>query len=191
MRNAILFLAAAVIFGLAIGGADSGDAKTAKALAFKMKGIDGKEVDLAKFQGKVVMIVNVASECGLTPQYKGLQALYEKYKDQGLVIIGVPANEFGAQEPGTDAQIAKFCTTEYKVTFPMLSKVVVKGKGQVPLYQYLTSKKTNPKFGGEIQWNFTKFLIARNGEIVDRFEPEVTPESARIKDAIEAELAKK
>ena len=160
-------------------------------LNFKMNDLSGKPIDLSQFQGKVVLFVNVASKCGLTPQYKGLQALYEKYQDKGFVIIGVPANEFGGQEPGTDAEIAKFCSTEYNVTFPMLSKVVVKGKGQTPLYQHLTSKETNPKFSGEIQWNFTKFLISRTGEIVNRFEPRVSPESAEMKKAIEAELEKK
>jgi glutathione peroxidase len=155
-----------------------------------MKGIDGKEVDLSKYQGKVVMFVNVASECGLTPQYKALQAVYSKYSRDGLVIVGVPANEFGKQEPGTDAEIAKFCSTKYKVTFPMLSKVVVKGEGITPLYQYLTSKETDPKFAGEIQWNFTKFLISRKGEIVNRFEPRVRPDSKEVISAIEEELKK-
>lgn len=165
--------------------------KSLSALRFKMKGIDGADVDLAQYKGKVVLMVNVASRCGYTPQYKGLQALYEKYKDQGFVVIGVPANEFGKQEPGTDEEIAKFCTSKYNVTFPMLSKVVVKGTGQVPLYQHLTAKDTNPGFAGDIKWNFTKFLIARNGEVVNRFEPKVAPESAEIKNAIETELAKK
>jgi glutathione peroxidase len=126
-------------------------------LAFKMKSLDGKEVDLAKYHGKVVLFVNVASQCGLTPQYKGLQALHDKYAARGLVIIGVPANEFGKQEPGTDAEISQFCTSNYGVKFDMLSKVVVKGDGICPLYKFLTSKETNPKFAGEIKWNFTKF----------------------------------
>jgi len=160
-------------------------------LNFKMKGIDGKQVDLSKYQGKVVLFVNVASKCGYTPQYKGLEKLHEKYADQGLVIIGVPANQFGSQEPGTDAQIAKFCKTKYDVKFPMLSKVVVKGEGITPLYEYLTSKKTDPKFGGAIKWNFTKFLVGRNGEVVGRFEPKVKPESEEMTGAIEAELKKK
>jgi glutathione peroxidase len=164
--------------------------KKAGVLEFKMKGIDGKEVDLSKYKGKVVMFVNVASKCGYTPQYKGLQGLYEKYADKGLVIIGVPANEFGKQEPGTDEEIAEFCSSTYNVKFPMLSKVVVKGKGQVPLYTYLTSKDTNPQFAGDIKWNFTKFLVSRKGEIVNRFEPKVAPESEEIRAAIEAELAK-
>src|SRR5262249_54414916 len=139
----VAFLLVVALVGFAVANAYSADATVPKVLSFKMKGIDGNEVDLAKYQGKVVLFVNVASKCGLTPQYKGLQALYEKYQDKGFVIIGVPANEFGGQEPGTDAEIAKFCTTNYNVTFPMLSKVVVKGKGQTPLYQYLTSKETN------------------------------------------------
>lgn len=165
--------------------------KVPAVLNFKMKGLDGKDVDLSKYQGKVVLFVNVASYCGNTPQYKGLQALHEKYGKEGLVVIGVPANEFGKQEPGSDAEIVKFCSTKYNVSFPMLSKVVVKGEGQVPLYKFLTEKETNPKFSGQISWNFTKFLINRHGEIVNRFEPRVDPESAEIKTAIEAELAKK
>jgi glutathione peroxidase len=168
-----------------------GGGKVPAVLNFKMKALDGKETDLSQYQGKVVLFVNVASECGLTGQYKGLQELYKKYADQGLVIVGVPANEFGAQEPGTDAEIAKFCKTTYGVTFPMLSKVVVKGKGICPLYRHLTSKETNPKFAGDIKWNFTKFLIGRNGEIVARFEPEVEPKSDEVVQAIEAELKKK
>ncbi len=164
-----------------------GDDKMA-VLNFKMKTIDGKEADLSQYKGKVVLFVNVASQCGLTPQYKGLQALYLKYKDKGLVIIGVPANEFGGQEPGTDEEIAKFCSAKYDVTFPMLSKVVVKGKDTCPLYAFLTSKDTNPRFGGEIQWNFTKFLFDRNGMPVARFEPAVTPDSPQVTAVIEAAL---
>jgi glutathione peroxidase len=191
MRKCVAFLAVPAVLGLVIASAHSDDVQTPKVLNYKMKGIDGSEVNLAKYKGNVVLFVNVASKCGLTPQYKGLQALYEKYHDKGFIIIGVPANDFGAQEPGTDAEIAKFCSTTYNVTFLMLSKVHVKGKGQTPLYQYLTSKETNPKFGGDIQWNFTKFLVSREGRIVNRFEPQVSPESAEIKSAIEAELAKK
>jgi glutathione peroxidase len=164
------------------------DRKVADALSFKMKGLDGKDVDLASFKGKVVLIVNVASRCGYTPQYKGLQALHDRYSKDGLIIIGVPANEFGKQEPGTDAEIAEFCQSNYGVKFPMLSKVVVKGDGICPLYGYLTSKETNPKFAGDIKWNFTKFLVNRDGHIVNRFEPKVKP--AEMSDAIEAELKK-
>jgi len=164
------------------------DKKVPPVLNFTMKGLDGKPVELSQFQGKVVLIVNVASQCGYTPQYKGLQQLYDTYKKDGLVILGVPANEFGKQEPGSDKEIAEFCTGTYGVTFPMLSKVVVKGEGQVPLYKHLTSKETDPKFAGDIKWNFTKFLIGRNGEIVQRFEPKVKPE--QMTTAIESELKK-
>jgi glutathione peroxidase len=169
---------------------DSKDTKVAPVLNFKMKGIDGKDVDLSQYQGKVIMFVNVASKCGLTPQYKALESVYEKYSKDGLVIIGVPANEFGGQEPGSNAQIAKFCSDKYNVTFPMLSKVVVKGEGITPLYKFLTSKETDPKFAGPIQWNFTKFVISRKGEIVNRFEPRVKPDDKDVISAIEAELKK-
>lgn len=168
-----------------------GDKKVPAVLNFKMKGLDGKDVDLSRYRGKVVLIVNVASECGLTPQYKGLQTLHDKYAGQGLVVLGVPANEFGGQEPGSNSDIAKFCSKNYSVKFDMLAKVVVKGEGQVPLYKYLTSKETNPKFGGDLTWNFTKFLIDRNGVIVARFDPDVEPDADNVTKAIEAALQKK
>jgi glutathione peroxidase len=139
----------------------------------------------------VVLFVNVASECGYTPQYRGMQALHDKYAKEGLAVVGVPSNEFGAQEPGTDREIATFCAKNYGVKFDMLSKVVIAGRGQVPLYRHLTSKETNPKFGGAVKWNFTKFLIGRKGEIVGRFEPDVEPDSEELIKAVEAELAKK
>jgi glutathione peroxidase len=165
--------------------------KAASALGFTMKTIDGKEVSLGdKYKGKVVLFVNVASKCGLTPQYKDLEALHEKYADKGLCIVGVPANEFGKQEPGTDKEISEFCTSKYGVKFDMMSKVVVKGDGICPLYQFLTGKDSNPKYAGEIQWNFTKFLVGKNGEVVGRFEPRVKPTAADVVKAIETELAK-
>jgi glutathione peroxidase len=164
--------------------------KVAPVLNFKMKSLGGKDVDLSKYQGKVVLIVNVASKCGNTPQYEGLQALHEKYGKQGLVVLGVPANDFGKQEPGTNTDIAKFCKDNYGVTFDMLAKVHVKGDKKCPLYQFLTSKETNPKFGGEVKWNFQKYLIGRNGEIVARFEHRVKPESEEVVKSIKAELAK-
>jgi glutathione peroxidase len=164
--------------------------KGANALNFKMKTLDGKEVDLSKYQGKVVLLVNVASECGYTPQYKGLQALHEKFAAKGLAVVGVPSNDFGKQEPGSSAQIADFCKKNYGVQFDMLEKVAIKGKDAAPLYQFLTSKEKNPKFGGEVKWNFTKFLIGKNGQIVARFEPGVKPEDKQVIDAIEAELKK-
>jgi glutathione peroxidase len=150
--------------------------------------IDGTAVPLSSFKGKVVLIVNVASRCGFTPQYTGLEALYEKYKDQGLVIVGFPANNFGAQEPGTNEEIKTFCKSKYSVTFPMMSKVSVKGSDTTPLYQYLIDKAQFPTTGGEIKWNFTKFLVDRNGTVVARFEPAVTPEDPKVTSAIESTL---
>ena len=165
-------------------------AAAAGPLDVKVKDIDGKEVDLAKTcKGKVVLIVNVASKCGLTPQYAELEKLYGDYKDKGLVVLGFPANEFGAQEPGTDAEIKEFCSSKYKVTFPMFSKIVVKGDGIHPLYKHLTEKATNPDSPGEIKWNFTKFLIGRDGALVARFEPKATPSSKEVVAAIEKALA--
>ncbi len=189
MRKFVALFSALALVGVTAGA--RADDKVPSVLNFKMKSIDGADLDLAQFNGKVVMFVNVASKCGKTPQYKGLQAIYEKYKDQGFVVVGVPANEFGKQEPGTDAEIAAFCSSKYNVTFPMLSKVVVKGIGQTPLYAHLTSKDTNPQFAGDIKWNFTKFLVSRDGKVVNRFEPAVNPESPEVKSAIEKELAKK
>ena len=182
-------LAALVVCVSFIGAEEKG--KVPAVLNFTMKSIDGNPVDLSKYQGKVVMLVNVASYCGYTKQYTALEALHEKYGKDGLAIVGVPANEFGKQEPGSNAEIKDFCTKTYNVKFDMLSKVVVKGEGQSELYKYLTSKETNPKFGGEIQWNFTKFLIGRNGEIVARYEPAEKPDSDKVVKAIEEELAKK
>ena len=155
---------------------------------FTMKSIDGQQVSLNSYKGKVVMVVNVASRCGYTPQYAGLESLYEKYKDRGFVIVGVPANNFAQQEPGTDEEIKKFCSTKYNVSFPMMSKVSVKGDDKTPLYQYLTSTEQDPQFGGDIKWNFTKFLVGRDGKLAARFEPAVTPDSPQVSAAIEAAL---
>lgn len=191
MRTLILWSAVlALALYPAVQAEDKGAKKVPDVLNFKMKTLDGKDMDLAKYQGKVILLVNVASQCGLTPQYKGLQGLHQKYAGQGLAIVGVPANEFGAQEPGSNEEIAKFCSTNYGVKFDMLAKVVVKGEGICPLYKYLTSKQTNPKFGGDITWNFTKFLIGKNGEIVGRFDSDVEPDSAEMVKAIETELKK-
>jgi glutathione peroxidase len=182
-------LVVALVFGMGAVRAEAAE-KKAPALNFKMKDIDGKEMDLSKYKGKVVMFVNVASKCGYTHQYKALQALYEKYSGRGLVIIGVPANQFMNQEPGTNAEIKMFCMTKYKVTFPMMSKVVVKGKGICPLYDYLTTK-TDKKFQGDIKWNFTKIIVGRNGEVVARFAHGIQPDSKAVVAAIEDELMKK
>ena len=155
---------------------------------FTMNSIDGKPLPLASFQGKVLLIVNVASKCGFTPQYEGLEAVYEKFKDQGLVIVGFPANNFMAQEPGTNEEIKTFCSTKYNVKFPLYSKISVKGDDKAPLYQFLTDTAANPKTGGEIKWNFTKFLVDRNGKVIARFESPVKPDSPEVIGAIEKAL---
>jgi len=194
MSRVLSLLAGAVLLagvtGLVWAG-DTGDQKVPAALDFTVKDINGKDVNLSQYQGKVVLLVNVASYCGYTPQYQGLEALYEKYAKDGLVVIGVPANEFGAQEPGTNAEIAEFCKAKYSVTFPMMGKVVVKGSGISPLYKFLTSKETDPKFAGDIGWNFEKFLIGRNGEVVGRFKSAVKPDAPDLVRAVEDELKKK
>jgi len=151
---------------------------------FTLPSIDGKPMPLSDFKGKVILVVNVASKCGYTPQYTALEALYEKYKDQGFVIVGFPANNFGAQEPGTNAEIKTFCSRTYNVKFPMYGKISVKGDDQAPLYQYLT-KDTPAPISGDIKWNFTKFLVDRNGKVVQRFEPAVTPDSQEVTSAVE------
>ena len=151
---------------------------------FTLPSIDGNSTPLSTYKGKVILLVNVASRCGYTPQYSALESLYEKYKDAGLVILGFPANNFGAQEPGTNAEIRSFCSTKYNVTFPMFAKVSVKGDDTTPLYQYLT-QKASPAVAGEIKWNFTKFLVDRNGHVVARFEPAVKPDSAEVVAAVE------
>lgn len=159
-------------------------------LDFKVQDIDGNWVELTRYRGKVVMIVNVASRCGLTPQYAQLEAVYRKYRGEGFVVLGFPANEFGNQEPGTNEEIKAFCKQNYDVTFPMFSKIVVKGEGIHPLYRYLTSPETS-KFSGEIRWNFTKFLIGRDGQLVGRFEPRIAPDSPEVLREIEAALARR
>lgn len=151
---------------------------------FTLPSIDGTVTPLASYKGKVVLLVNVASRCGYTPQYTALEAIYEKYKDRGFVILGFPANNFGGQEPGTNQEIRTFCSSKYSVKFPLYAKVSVKGGDQTPLYHYLT-KEANPAVAGEIQWNFTKFLVDRNGKVVQRFEPATTPDSPEVINAIE------
>jgi glutathione peroxidase len=152
---------------------------------FTLKSIEGKPVPLLQYQGKVVLLVNVASKCGYTPQYAGLQSLYEKYRDRGFVVVGVPANNFGGQEPGTNEEIKTFCTRTYNVTFPMMSKVSVKGEDKTPLYGFLTDTA-----GGEIKWNFTKFLAGKDGKVISRFESKVKPESQELAAAIEEALSR-
>ena len=178
-----------LILTLAVGTllSAAAHADQGSALTGTVKKIDGTEVDLAKYKGKVVLIVNVASRCGYTGQYAGLQKLSDTYKDTGLVVLGFPANEFGAQEPGTDAEIATFCSSKYGVTFDMFSKIAVKGPGIAPLYKTLT-ESADPK--GDVGWNFEKFLIGRDGKIVGRYKSGVAPDDAKLKATIEAELGK-
>jgi len=156
---------------------------------FTMTDIDGNNVGLATFKGKVVMIVNVASKCGFTGQYAGLQALYEKHRERGFVVLGFPSNDFLWQEPGSNSDIKQFCTLNYGVSFPMFAKIHVKGSDQHPLYAYLTDKQAHPKLGGRITWNFNKFLIGRDGRIAARFGSRTKPDSPKVAAAIETALA--
>lgn len=155
---------------------------------FEVKAIDGKQVKLDAYKGKVIMIVNTASKCGFTKQYDDLQNLYDKYGKDGLIILGFPANNFLAQEPGSNDEIQEFCRINYGVNFPMFAKISVKGKNMHPLYKYLTEKDSNPKHSGKISWNFTKFLISREGEIINRFAPATSPADAKVISAIEKAL---
>jgi glutathione peroxidase len=157
---------------------------------FTEKTIDGKAKSLADYNGNVLLIVNVASECGYTPQYNGLQALHEAYAPKGLRVLGFPANDFGAQEPGTEAEIQRFCSTNYGVKFDMFAKVKVKGEGMAPLFDFLQNPESNPKFGGPIKWNFNKFLVGKDGTVIGRFEHKVEPTSPEVKAAIENALAR-
>jgi glutathione peroxidase len=184
---------AALIVGASLTVVTAADPakKPTSVLDFHVKDIEGKDVDLASYKGKVLLIVNTASQCGLTPQYKDLEALYEKYKDQGFAILAFPANEFGKQEPGSNEEIKEFCSTKYKVSFPLFSKIVVKGKGIDPLFDFLTSDETNPKFAGEIKWNFNKFLVNRKGEVIARFEPREKPNTEAAISTLEKALAEK
>lgn len=187
----LLFSALALATALlprAVSAADDAK-KPSSPLDFTVQNIDGTPVDLGTFKGDVLLIVNTASQCGLTPQYEGLQSVYEKYKGQGFAVLAFPANEFGKQEPGTDTEIKQFCSTNYKVSFPLFSKIVVKGEGLHPLYQYLTLPDTNPKFSGEIGWNFAKFLVNRKGEVIARFNPQVKPDAPEVIKALETALA--
>ena len=159
-------------------------------LQFKVKSIDGKEVDLAKYKGKVVLIVNVASECGYTPQYKGLQALHTKFGKDGLAVLGFPCNDFGKQEPGSEKQIKEFCQKNFGVTFDLFAKVNIT-KDPSPLFKHLTSKESNPNHAGPVRWNFEKFLIGRDGAVVARFAADVDPEGDDFEKALREALARK
>ena len=168
------------------------EAAVPTALNFTVKNLDGKEVDLAKtYQGKVVVVVNVASHCGATDQYAPLQDLQKTYKDEGLVVLGFPCNQFGQQEPGSATEIKEFCTSKYNVTFDLFSKIDVNGEKADPFYKYLTGAETNPQFAGKLGWNFEKFLIGRDGKVVARFKTGIEPDSEEMVAAIRKELAKK
>ena len=184
-----LFLSLALAFGALTTMAIADDHECA--LDFKAKTIDGETVDLEDYEGNVVLVVNTASQCGLTPQYAGLQELYEKHKDKGFVVLGFPCNQFGSQEPGSEAEIKQFCSTKYKVSFPMFSKVDVNGDQAAPIYKYLTSKDVQPAGKGEVSWNFEKFLIDREGNLIHRFAPRTKPDDAELVKAIDSALAKK
>lgn len=195
-RSYCLAIVAAILMGLSIATLaqqpTKPEAKPVPAvLKYKMKSLTGEEVDLSKYQGKVIMMVNTASNCGFTPQYEQLEAIYKKYSAKGFVVLGFPANNFLAQEPGTDIQIAAFCKENYGVTFPMFSKISVLEPEKSPLYKYLTEKEqSTTKESGEVKWNFEKFLIGRDGHIAGRYRSTVKPDAANVIAQIEAELAK-
>ncbi len=182
-RTQLVFSALLLLAGLAFAAAPQG------VLDFALPGIDGGEVRLESYRGKVLLLVNTASRCGFTPQYKGLQALWEKYRDRGLVVLGFPANNFRGQEPGTNAEIAQFCSLNYGVTFPLLAKISVAGDDIHPLYAFLTRAETNPGFAGPITWNFNKFLVDRGGKVVARFDTRDDPLSEKVTAAVEKALA--
>lgn len=173
---------------LADDGQVKPEQKAKSPLDFTVKNIDGQDVSLSKYKGSVVIIVNTASKCGYTPQYASLEGLYQKYKDKGLKILAFPSNDFGKQEPGTEKEIKEFCSTKYKTTFDLFSKVITQGQGQAPLYTYLTSKETDPKYAGAIEWNFTKFLVGKNGQLIGRYKSNVDPLSPEFIAVVEAAL---
>jgi glutathione peroxidase len=188
MVLAMAMSTASAVCGLAQDD-ESDNKKVPAALQFTMKSIDGEDVDLSKYQGNVVLVVNVASKCGLTPQYEGLEELHQKYADQGLSVLGFPCNQFGNQEPGTEQEIKTFCSTKYDVTFDMFAKINVNGDGRCELYQLLTSAETEPQGRGDISWNFEKFLIDRQGDVIARFSPKTSPSDEQLIAAIEGALA--
>jgi glutathione peroxidase len=156
-------------------------------LTIPLKDISGKESSLGAFKGKTLLVVNVASKCGYTRQYKGLEALYQTFKDKGLVVVGIPCNDFGGQEPGTEEEIVQFCSSKYNVTFPLMGKVAIKGETPHPLFAMLTGSEAGHP--GPVKWNFNKFLIGKDGRLLQRFESKVEPESEELKSAIEKALA--
>lgn len=182
-------LLASLSIALLLAGPSRSEEEAKCVLDFTVADIEGNEVDLSQYEGDVLLIVNTASYCGYTPQYEGLEDLYRTYADKGFTVLAFPANEFGAQEPGTNAEIRTFCKSNYDVTFPLFSKIVVKGSGIHPLYAFLTDPEAHPQVGGPIRWNFTKFLVDRKGNVVARFEPGDAPKSDKVVDAVEKALA--
>jgi len=193
MMSRLLF---ATVFGLLVPAyaASAVAAENSKdvppVLQFKTKSLDGKDVDLAQYKGKVLLIVNTASKCGFTPQYKDLEALHEKYSAEGLAVLGFPCNQFGQQEKGTPQQIRDFCTSKYKVSFDLFEKINVNGKDRAPIYKWLTSEEATPADPGPVSWNFEKFLIGRDGQVIARFRSLVRPSDPKVVGAIETALKK-
>ncbi|NMC83352.1 MAG: glutathione peroxidase [Armatimonadetes bacterium] len=188
MKSILTFALACILLPSVVAG-PAKETKPEPLLSGFVKDVNGRKVELSKYKGKVLLIVNTASKCGNTPQYAGLEAIYRKYKDKGFVVLAFPANDFGRQEPGTDSEILQFCTSTYNVTFPVFSKISVKDPNKAPLYRKLTDPAS--KTGGEIEWNFAKFLVNRKGEVVARFPAGMKPETPAITSAIEKELAVK
>lgn len=189
LKMTCVALMAAAASPLIVAETKVAEEKTVKQIHdLTMKSIQGKDVALKSYKGKVILVVNVASACGYTPQYKGLQALHDKYASKGLVVLGVPSNEFGAQEPGSDEEITEFCKKNYGVTFDLMAKTKVNGADACALYQILTSKDANEATSGKVKWNFTKFLVGKDGKVIGRFEPGVAPESEELAKAIEKAL---
>jgi glutathione peroxidase len=186
-----IFLMLSFQGGIHAGDSSMGKDKKMTIYDFSLSDIDGKQVKLEQYRGKVLLLVNVASQCGFTPQYEGLQKIFTQYKDKGFVVLGFPANNFGGQEPGTNQEIKTFCSTKFHATFPMFAKISVKGSDKHPLYQFLTDAETDPKFAGDIKWNFNKFLVDRKGTIIARFDSPDTPEGEKVTKAIEAALGGK
>lgn len=186
--NVMVVVATALMMGCLQSFGEPEVAKMKSLYEIEAKNIDGENVKLAQYKGKVLLIVNTASKCGFTKQYEGLQKLYTQLKDQGLVVLGFPSNDFMRQEPGSDEEIKSFCTLTYNVDFPMFSKITVAGKDQHPLYAWLTSKETNPEVAGKISWNFNKFLIARDGKVIARFGSRDDPMDKKVVEAIESAL---
>jgi glutathione peroxidase len=187
MKMAFLIMAGLAAVGA--GGEQASGGDGGGVLSFTMRKNDGTPVKLDQYRGQVLLLVNTASKCGFTPQYEGLEKLYERYKDRGLRILAFPANNFGAQEPGSDTEIKEFCTTRYHVSFDLFSKISVKGEDKAPLYRYLTEQEKDPALNGDIKWNFNKFLVNRRGEVVARFDSPDEPLSPKVTEAVEKLLA--